>query len=85
MMVKNDIDYIMENYGDKITVVGALDNQFMERPGTTEEEIRAEVRAKMEKYVNKGRYIPFIIPNSERVLGIYADEVTKYGMEIEIR
>ena len=85
MMVKNDIDYIMENYGDKITVVGALDNQFMERPGTTEEEIRAEVRSKMDKYVNKGRYIPFIIPNSERVLGIYADEVTKYGMEIEIK
>lgn len=85
VMVKNDVDYIMENFGDKITIVGGLDNQFMERPGTTEEEIRQEVRTKMDKYVNAGRYIPFIIPNSERVLGIYADEVIKHGKEMEIK
>ena len=60
MMVKNDIDYVMDHFGDKITVVGGLDNQFMERPGTTEEEIRVEVRSKMDRYVNRGRYIPFI-------------------------
>ncbi|MEI3340670.1 MAG: hypothetical protein V8R80_12690 [Eubacterium sp.] len=60
MMVKNDIDYVMDHYGDKITVVGGLDNQFMERPGTTEEEIRVEVRSKMDRYVNRGRYIPFL-------------------------
>lgn len=85
VMVKNDVDYIMENYGDKITIVGGLDNQFMEQPGTTEEEIRNEVRTKMDKYVNAGRYLPFIIPNTERVLGIYADEVVKHGREMEIK
>lgn len=31
--VSNDVDYVMDNFGDKITVVGALDNQFMETPG----------------------------------------------------
>lgn len=47
-------------------------------------EIRAEVRSKMDRYVNRGRYIPFIIPNSERVLEIYADEVRTYGRQIKI-
>lgn len=82
MMVNNDIDFVMENYGDKITIVGGLDNQMMERPGTTEEEIRKEIRQKMDKYVNKGRYLPFYIPTSEEVFAIYVDEVTKYGKEI---
>lgn len=84
MMVKNDIDYVLENYGDKITVVGGLDNQFMESPGTTEEEIRNEIRTRMDRYVNKGRYLPFIIPNNKRVFDIYIDEVIKYGRQIKV-
>ncbi len=84
MMVKNDIDFVMEHYGNQITIVGGLDNQMMELPGTSEEAIRREVREKMDRYVNKGRYIPFIIPNSEHVLEIYADEVNTYGRKIRL-
>ena len=84
VMVQNDIDYVMENWGDKITIVGGLDNQMMEQPDTTEEEIRKEIREKMDRYVNRGRYLPFIIANSEKVLSIYKDEVIKYGKEIEV-
>ena len=85
MMVTNDIDYVLENYGDKITVVGGLDNQLMESPGTTEDEIRAEIRFRMDCYVNKGRYLPFIIPNNEKVFNIYMDEVTTYGRKINVK
>ena len=84
MNVSNDVDYVMDNFGDKITVVGGLDNQFMETPGRTEEEIRAEVRARMDRYIPKGRYMPMIIPNSERVFGIYMDEANKYGRQFQV-
>lgn len=85
VMVCNDVDYIMENYGDKITIVGGLDGQLMDKPDTTEEEIRTEIRTKMDKYVNAGRYLPFYIPNTERAFNIYVDEVNKYGRQIEIK
>ncbi len=84
MNVTNDVDYVMENFGHKITVVGGLDNQFMETPGRTEEEIRVEVRARMDRYIPKGRYMPMIIPNSERVFGIYMDEANKYGRQFRV-
>lgn len=85
VMVCNDVDYIMENYGDKITIVGGLDGQFIDTQDTTEEDIRNEIRSKMDKYVNAGRYLPFYIPNSERGFGIYMDEVNKYGRQIKIK
>ena len=37
MMVKNDIDGIMEQYGDKITVMGGVDSQTMEILATPED------------------------------------------------
>lgn len=84
MNVSNDVDYVLENFGDEITVVGGLDNQFMETPGTAEEEIRAEVRARMDRYAKKGRYMPMIIPNSERVFDIYVDEANTYGRQFQV-
>ena len=85
VMVKNDVDYILENFGDKITVAGGLDNQKMEAPGSTEEEIRQEIRNRMDRYVNKGRYIPYYIPTDEKKFGIYVDEVNKYGRTIKLK
>lgn len=85
VMVCNDVDFIMENYGDKITIVGGIDNQFIDSGHATEEEIREEVRNKMDKYVNAGRYLPFYIPNTESTFGIYVDEVNRYGRQIEVK
>ena len=85
MMVMNDIDYILENYGDKITVVGGIDNQFIDTPGTTEEQIRAEIRSRIDRYANKGRYIPFVIPNDVQKFEIFKDEASKYGREIVLK
>lgn len=84
MMVKNDIDTIMENYGDKITVVGGVDSQTMETAGTPEA-IQKAVREAMDKYANKGRYLPFIIPIRQETFGMYIQEVNEYGRQIELK
>lgn len=83
--VTNDVDYIMENYGDKITIVGAVDNQKIDMLDSTPEEIVAEVHRAMDAYVNKGRYLPFIIPNNEAKFGIYVGAVNEYGRQIEVK
>ena len=85
MMVSNDIDYVLENYGDKITVVGGMNNQMMEMPDSTPEQIVGEVHRAMDAYVNKGRYLPFIIPNNEAKFGIYVGAVNEYGRQIEVK
>ena len=82
MNVSNDIDSIFEQYGDKITICGCIDNQVLDHPDTTEEGIRAEVRKTMDKYVGKGRFVPYYIPINEQRWGIYMDEVNKYGQNI---
>lgn len=82
MNVSNDIDSIIEKYGDKITICGGIDNQLIDQVDTTEEQIRAEVRRAMDAYANKGRYVPYYIPAIESKMGIYIDEVTKYGKTI---
>ena len=68
--------------GDKITLMGGIDNQMIDQKGTDEDVIRAEVRRAMDTYVGKGRYIPYYIPTNKETFGIYIDEVTKYGKDI---
>ena len=84
MMISNDIDGIMEKYGDKITIMGGVDNQNMEILATPEDTKRI-VREAMDKYTNKGRYLPFIIPIREETFAMYKDAVNEYGREIEIK
>ena len=81
VMIANDVDYILENFGDKITVKGGIDNQKIEVPGTPDEVIRQEVRDAMDKYAKKGRYIPYYIPTNEHNWSVFCDEVEKYGKD----
>ena len=76
-----NIDGILEQYGDKITVMGGINNQMIDMPESTEEQIRGEVRRAMDAYGHKGRYIPYYIPTREDKWLIYMDEVRKYGAE----
>ncbi len=81
VMVSNDIDYILENYGDKITIKGGIDNQKIEMPGVTDDVIRQEVHEAMDKYVNKGRYIPAYIPTNAHCFEVFNAEVEAYGKD----
>ncbi|MBQ7050584.1 MAG: hypothetical protein IJN87_08155, partial [Firmicutes bacterium] len=84
MMICQDIDGIMEKYGDKITICGGIDNQRMEIAGTPEV-VREVVHEAMDKYANKGRYLPYIIPINEKTFGMYVKEVNEYGRQIELK
>lgn len=84
MMISNDIDGIMEKYGDKITIMGGVDNQTMELLATPEA-TKKIVREAMDKYTNKGRYLPFIIPIREETFEMYKQAVNEYGREIEVK
>ena len=84
MMISNDLDTLMEKYGDKITFCGGIDSQTMEIEATPEAVTR-EVRKAMDKYANKGRYLPYIIPINEATFGMYVGAVTEYGRQIELK
>ncbi|MBE5970120.1 MAG: hypothetical protein E7242_07790 [Lachnospiraceae bacterium] len=77
-----DTDMIMEKYADKITIVGTVDNQLIDKESTSEEEIRNEVRTKIEKYGKYDRFIPFIIPATQRGFKIFVDEAVKTGRQM---
>ena len=78
----NDMVWIKENYGDKITLKGGIDNQRIDMAGVSEAEIRREARRAMDAYAPGGRYIPAFIYSSARVRDIFNDEVEKYGASI---
>ncbi|MCR4843002.1 MAG: hypothetical protein K5840_07060 [Eubacterium sp.] len=82
VMVENDPGELLEKYGDKITFMGGLDNRRIDNPDATEEDIRDEVRTRMNMYCGKGRYIPYYVPAIEKHWLVYMDEVNKQGATI---
>ena len=78
----NDLKKIKETYGDKLIFAGAVDTQVTDRPGATEEEIRAEVRRVIDTLGKGGGLMASssvmfsIVP---KVDGIIDDEGKKYG------
>lgn len=83
--VSNDVEFIMNNYADKITIIGALDNQLYCKPGVTPEQIADDIRKTMDAYVNKGRYLPYCVPQSETAFAVCCKTIGEYGSQIEIK
>ncbi len=83
MMVENNPEEMIEKYGDRITILGGLNNRIIDNPASSEDDIRNEVRSCMDRYCHMGkRYIPYYIPAIEKNWLIYMDEVNKYGADI---
>lgn len=78
----NNVKQLKEEFGDRITLAGGIDNQRIDREDTLEAEIRTEVRRAMDAYAPGGRYIPEFIFTNARVRDIFMDEVEQYGKEI---
>ena len=78
----NDAEMIQKKYGDKICIYGGLNSQMISLPGTTEEQLRAEVRRAIDKFAPHKNYIvggtAGFIPGVERWM-LVADETIKYG------
>ena len=63
MMVENDVKGVIEQYGDKITFAGGINNRIIDGPNTTPEERYAEVERAFKEYAPIGkRWFPFYIP-----------------------
>lgn len=59
MMVCNDLDNWMDQYGRKVIFMGGIDAQgVIDRAGVSMSEIKKEVKSRINRYAGKGYYIP---------------------------
>lgn len=82
----NDLKMLKATYGDKITFQGGIDSQaVLQRPGVTAEEVRAEVRKRIEEMAPGGGYIAgpsHTVPYDKDLLFAMQDEIEKVGSEV---
>ena len=66
-----------------ITFSGGIDSQFvLGRPGVTADEVRAEVRKRIDELADGGGYIAdpsHFVPYSDDVVAAMNDEIDSYG------
>jgi len=78
----NDLKMLKETYGDKIVFAGCVDQQVTDKPGATEEIIRAEVRRVIDTLGKGGGLMvssSAMFSTVPKVDGIIDDEGKKYG------
>lgn len=78
----NDLKMLKATYGDKLVFAGAVDPQVTDKPGATEEEIRAEVRRVIDTLGKGGGLLASSAVMFSTVKGvdeIIDDEGKKYG------
>ena len=82
----NDIPKMQEQLKGRLTLMGGIDS-IIDRPDSTEEEIRFQVRKALEAYAPGGHFIPSItygLPGTlyPHVNPIMVDEISKYNKEV---
>lgn len=81
----NDLAGLKQLYGDRIAFFGGLDSQFvLGRPGATPEEVRREVRKRINEMAAGGGYIAapsHEVPYDPQLLRAMIDEIDRYGRE----
>ncbi len=79
----NNLKKLKQEYGDKITFEGGIDSQFvLAKPGVTEEEVRTEVRKRIDELAKGGGYIAapsHAVPYDKNILDAMVDEINVYG------
>ena len=82
----NDLAMLKKKFGDRITFCGGIDSQFvLDRPGVTPEEVRAEVRKRIDQMAAGGGYIAapsHCVPFDEDLLNAMNDEIATYGRAV---
>ena len=75
----NDLAGLKKKYGDRLAFYGGIDSQFvLGRPGVTCQEVRAEVRKRIDEMAAGGGYIAFPshgVPYDKAILEAMEDEV----------
>ena len=82
----NNIAALQKQLNGRMTLMGGIDS-IIDRPDSTEEEIRANVRKVCEDFGPGGHFIPSItygLPGSlyPHVTPIVMDEISKYNKEV---
>ena len=69
----NDLPRLVEEWGEKITFMGGIENAMVDKPGWTEEEVVAEVNTALDFVHSKKYYIPCMTSglNSSSFPGVY--------------
>jgi hypothetical protein len=79
----NDLAALKQRYGARIAFCGGIDSQFvLNRPGATPEEVRAEVRRRIDELAPGGGYIAapsHTVPSDPELLAAMNDEIATYG------
>lgn len=79
----NDLAALKRRYGEKLCFCGGIDSQFvLDRTGVTGDEVRAEVRRRIDEMAAGGGYIAMPshdIPYDQNVLFAMKDEIARYG------
>ncbi|MBQ3106882.1 MAG: hypothetical protein IJC51_05410 [Eggerthellaceae bacterium] len=82
----NDIPKLIQQYGDKITFMGAIETAYIDKPDWTMDEVRAEVEAAIAAVNSKTSFIPCLTSgmNMSGYPGVY-DAVSEVIDEISKR
>jgi uroporphyrinogen decarboxylase len=79
----NDLAALKRQYGGQITFCGGIDSQFvLNRPGATPDEVRAEVRKRIDEMAGGGGYIAapsHSVPYDPALIAAMNDEINTYG------
>ena len=86
ILPQNDIPAIQKQLDGRMTLMGGIDAAIVDRPDSTEEEIRAETRRVLEEYTPAGNFIPCITyglsgtlyPNADKFIN---DEIDRFNRE----
>lgn len=79
----NDLANLKRKFGDKICFVGGIDSQHvLDRPGVTSEEVKQEVRRRIEEMSAGGGYVAqpsHSVPYNPVVLQAMKEAIAEYG------
>jgi uroporphyrinogen-III decarboxylase len=82
----NDLAALKRQYGDQIAFCGGIDSQFvLNRPGATPEEVRSEVRKRIDEMAGGGGYIAapsHSVPYDPALIEAMHDEIGTYGRRV---
>ncbi len=82
----NDLAALKQEFGGRIAFCGGIDSQFvLDRPGVTTDEVRAEVRRRIDEMAGGGGYVAAPshgVPYDPEIVEAMVDEIATYGRQL---
>ena len=82
----NNLKELKQKFNGKIAFEGGIDSQFvLSKDGVTQEEIRAEVRKRIDELAEGGGYIAVpshSVPYDDKIVATMIDEISVYGKKV---